>query len=161
MEAALFHSDLEAFHGRVRNVYVACAQAVNDELARQQGHTATTPASNPSAPAASVGGNGNGHSGNGNGNGNGHASGNGNGTNGNGHGNGHPASEKQFTYIRQLAGHIKGLGVRRLEALANKMFCKPVASLTSLEASGLIDTLKSVKAGEIDLDAVLGGTATP
>jgi hypothetical protein len=162
LDAALLQTDPEAFQRHARNAYDACRRAVQEELARHQAATATTLATNPPAPAASVGGNG--HTGNGNGNGSGHASGNGqngNGQNGNGRGNGHPASEKQMTYVRQLAGHIKGLGVRRLEALANKMFCKPVASLTSLEASGLIDTLKSVKAGEIDLEAVLGGTATP
>ncbi|NLF73225.1 MAG: hypothetical protein GX575_29665 [Candidatus Anammoximicrobium sp.] len=161
LDAALLQTDPEAFQRHARNAYDACRRAVQEELARHQAAPAATPATNPPATTASVGGNGNGngHSGNGNGNGNGHASGNG--TNGSGRGNGHPASEKQMTYVRQLAGHIKGLGVRRLDALANKMFCKPVASLTSLEASGLIDALKGIKAGEIDLDAVLGGTPTP
>jgi len=162
LDAALLQTDPEAFQRHARNAYDACRRAVQEELARHQAAPATTPTNNPSVTTTSVGGSGNGHSGNGNGNG--HASGNGNGhgtgQNGNGRGNGHPASEKQMTYVRQLAGHIKGLGVRRLEALANKMFAKPVASLTSLEASGLIDALKGIKAGEIDLDTVLGGAAT-
>jgi len=159
LDAALLQTDPEAFQRHARNAYDACRRAVQEELARHQA-AAMTPAGNPSAnpPPATAANAGS----NGNGNGNGHASGNGhNGQNGNGRGNGHPASEKQFTYIRQLASHVKGLGVRRLEALAQKMFCKPVAGLSSLEASGLIDTLKGVKAGEIDLDAVLGGAATP
>ena len=159
LDAALLQTDPEAFQRHARNAYDACRRAIQEELARHQSATATTPATNPPVTNANAGGNATG-----NGNGNGHASGNGqngNGQNGNGRGNGHPASEKQMTYVRQLAGHIKGLGVRRLEALANKMFCKPVASLTSLEASGLIDALKGIKAGEIDLDTVLGGAATP
>lgn len=158
LDAALLQTDPEAFQRHARNAYDACRRAVQEELARHQAAPTTTSVNHP--PAASGNGNGNGH-GTSNGNGNGHASGNGNGQNGNGRGNGHPASEKQMTYVRQLAGHIKGLGVRRLEALANKMFSKPVVGLTSLEASGLIDALKGIKAGEIDLDTVLGGAATP
>lgn len=139
-DAGLLQDDLEGFHRRVRNAYVACAQAVNDELARNQtsGPAATTQkASEPSYGA---------HRGNGHG--------------GNGNGNGHSASQKQLDYIQQLSRQITGLGVRRLDALAQKMFGKPVAGLTSLDASGLIDCLKAIKGGQVDLNTALNGATT-
>ena len=146
LNGSMVFEDLEGFHRHVRQAFVACQHAVNDQLARQQQEEspASTTRARQSAPPAENA-----------------ASHNGNGNTGNGNSatNGHQASEKQMSYIQQLARQIRGLGVRRLEALANRMFSKPVASLTSFEASSLIDTLKAIKAGEIDLDQALNGAA--
>lgn len=141
VDGRLIFDDLDGFHQKVRQAYVACAQAVNDELARQQGSTSQAVNQTPAATRAdstTPATNGNGHR---------------NSTNGGG------ASQKQLNYANQLAGQINGLGARRLEALANKMFGKPIAGLTSLDASGLIDTLKAIKAGTLDLNAALDGAS--
>ena len=85
-----------------------------------------------------------------------------NGRNGNGAQpatNGHVASQKQIDYVQRLACQVNGLGFRRLEALAEKMFGKPVAGLTSSDASGLIDCLKAINASEITYDFALTGAA--
>jgi len=144
LDQHLLRDDLADFHSHVRKVQVACAQAVNDELARQQEPSANpepVPASQqqhraPSSPSNS------------NGNGSAHRNGS------------HRASQKQIDYVNQLAQQIRGLGIRRLETLADKMFAKPMAELTSLDASGLIDTLKSIKTGDIALNAALDGVTT-
>lgn len=92
----------------------------------------------------------------GNGSTNGHYAGG----NGNGSGNGHRASEKQLNFATNLAKGIRGLGVRRLESLAGRLFGKPLADLTSFDASSLIDTLKAIKDGRVSLEAALNeGTA--
>ena len=136
------------------DAFTSCRQAVQDELARRQdGNSANTTADgqqlSENSPLS-------------NGNGNGHRNGpnqlrNPNGQNGQ---NGHAASEKQFSFARQLARQIEGLGLRRLETLSQTMFGSPLAALSSLNASGLIVTLKAIKAGEIGLDAVLQGVET-
>jgi hypothetical protein len=131
--------DLEAFRRQARNVYAAATQAVNGELARQQ-------QANPTASES-----GNGHALVGNGGANGQGNG---GVDRNGQ-NGHAASEKQLEYARQLARAIGGLGIRRLEALAARAYGKPLAALTSRDASGLIETLRNIKAGVIDLHQVM------
>ena len=135
----LLESDLAAFHRKVRNAFVVCRQAVQDELTRhhtQAGDNGTDD-DVPTALATTA-------------------------SDGSGHrnGNGHLASEKQMTFARQLAGQVKGLGVRRLESLAEKMFSKPLVSLSSMDASGLIDALKSIKSGEVDLAAVFSRDAS-
>lgn len=126
--------DPDTFQQQVRQAFTACRLAVQQELARHQDtNTATTDGHAPASvttPRSPQ------------------------------NGNGHHASEKQLTYARQLAGQIDGLGVRKLETLAQKMFAKPFAGLTSLDASGLIDVLKDIKSGKIDLAAALNGAAT-
>jgi hypothetical protein len=141
-------NDLDGFHSKVARAFNACRQAVADELARHQLNGQQQPANASFAQAGTI-----------------RSANPGAGTNGNGHGdqtrNGgsaiHHASTKQLEYARQLAGQIRGLGIRKLETLAVKTFGKPVAGLSSLNASGLIDTLKAIKAGNIDLNVVMNG----
>jgi hypothetical protein len=123
-------ADAQAFQRQVSRGYALCRQAVEAELGQQPNDTGT---SNGHAAPAEPQSNGNGQR----------------------NSNGHQASEKQLNYARQLAKQVPGMGVRRLEALSQKIFGKPVAGLSSLDASGLIDTLKAIKDGEIDLAAVL------
>lgn len=136
LDGSILHGDLDAFHRYVRNAYVACSQAVNDELARHRvGESGQRRGQTPT-------------------NGNGATS-----HNGNGNGS-HRASQKQIDYANQLARQIHGLGVRRLDDLAQRMFGKPAADLSGLDASSLIDTLKAIKDGRLDLDAALNGAAS-
>lgn len=142
-------SDLESFHRHVKNAFIACRQAVNDELARGGD------SSHDQAGENGRSSNGNGRRSNGRST-NGYDRGE---SNGNDQASPGRASQKQIDYARQLAGQIRGVGVRRLDVLANRMFSKPLIDLSSLDASGLIDTLKEIKAGKIDADAAFAGAA--
>jgi hypothetical protein len=161
LDAALLTREPDAFQRHVRNAYAACSQAVNDELTRQTTPGMAAPSGN-GGPTAAPAPNGNGHvaapvaPANG-------AAGNGQTSNGNGNGNGngsHGASQKQMGYVNQLARQIRGLGVRKLDSLTGKMFGKPLACLTSLDASALIDTLKAIKDGSVSLEATLSSGAS-
>jgi len=136
----MLSGDVEGLQRQIRNAYASCSQAIKEELARQQQRQ---PASD-AAPAAAPSGNGDGTP-----------------AAGNGHSNGHSdeenarVSQKQMDYVRQLAGQIKGLGLRRVDGLTGKMFGKPLADLSAVEAGALIDVLKDVRTGKIELKAAL------
>jgi hypothetical protein len=135
---------VDRFQQQVRDAYTACRQAVQDELAVHRPATETpprhtSPTDNDSPELAHKGDQ------------DSHRA-----TNGNG---GYAASQKQLTYIQQLARQIKGLGLRRLESLARQMYGKALQDLSSLEASALIDQLKALKSGELNLEELLQGAA--
>ena len=152
LDATLLDDDREGFRRRVAAIYDACRQSIDDELARHNGkqvlpesHADTNPVADPvadrvSAPPPTQS--------NGNGNGNGNGS------------DGRPATDKQLDYVHQLSDQVRGLGIRRLESLAQKLFDKPVAGLQSFEASVLLDTRTQIKAGRIDLQDALSGVTT-
>ncbi len=50
LESRLLESDLDAFQEQVRDVYIACNQAVNDELARHRAHPVHPPSNGRAAP---------------------------------------------------------------------------------------------------------------
>jgi len=159
LDPAVLQGDAEALQRHVRHAYAVCSRAVNEELARQTGSEIAPPTANGNGSAAGSVQAAAAHTAGGNG----HVSAtegtngsNGNGANGNG-ANG--PSQKQFNYINQLARSIRGLGVRKLDSITGRMYGKPLVGLTSLEASGLIDTLKAVKEGSVSLEAALGNGA--
>jgi len=135
LDQSLIFQDLEEFHASVSSIFAACRQAVADELARQQ------------IPGAEPGKSG-------------RRSRSGAADQGRSAASGYrAASQKQLDYAQQLAGQIEGLGVAGLEAMADQMYQKALADLSSYEASRLIDSLKEIKAGRIEAAAMLQDAA--
>jgi hypothetical protein len=145
LDSALLTHDPDIFHQHVCDAYVACARAVDEELARNQAAMADpnrnglaapgpdrTPGGNGSAPpspdATSP--------------------------------SAQRASSRQGEYARVLAGQIRGLGLRRLETFCQALLGKPMAELSSEDASRLIDVLKDIRGGRMDLSEILAGGAS-
>jgi hypothetical protein len=124
--------NLERFRQQVRRAYLACAVAIQEELARQQSGPAEADGAaqpqnegpdpteaTPSSPPPTL-----------------------------------RASEPQLKFVRQLAGKIAGVGMLRLERLAMARFQQPLVDLSASQASELIDLLKQLRAGKVDLESV-------
>ena len=136
MDSGLLNNT-EVFQRRVQEVYAACRVAVETQLqcdvqtsrtpAKQEPRQSREPASHD--PQS--------HS-----------------TRRNGATQTSTASSKQSKYAEQLAAQVKGFGIGRLDNLCVRMYQKSFASLSGIEASNLIDTLREAKAGRLDLTAV-------
>jgi hypothetical protein len=149
LDSGLIFDAPHVFRAHLQEVYERCAEAVEEELARQRAPR------NPAGPAlegaatATAGGSANG-------NGQAHA-----GSNGNDNGNGHarspaplpsrthhrPASRisaRQSEYAQTLAGQL-GIDAQQLDGLCQRLFKKTLAELSGGEASTLIGTLQEMR----------------
>ena len=179
LDSTLLQSDPGQLLIQVRSAHAACAKAVNDELERQR-NTPARPKPQPAVGQVAADRiRGNGHRdrpADGNGVGDRHA-----GqpeaetddpdadhpahrdehaeASGGEQGNGERATDRQLAFLRQLASQIRGLGFRRLERWVVDRFAVPLCDLRSRDASGLIDALKTVRAGELRLDDLLRKSA--
>jgi hypothetical protein len=143
LDGRLAFNDPEEFQRKVRELYTACAQAVQVQLSQHQSgnpdHSSASRngARKSSKEAQSTGPAESKSASNGSSN--------------------HSPSSRQIEYLNQLARQIDGLGIRRLESLAQRICGKPLANLSSFDASSLIDTLKAIKSGKLDVDGALQG----
>jgi hypothetical protein len=129
----------DAFQAKVRELYSACSAAAKEQLARHRAGNEVLPTNGSRKPsngtpptAASRSSQDNGST-------------------------THRASKRQMDFLEQLARQIPQVGVRRLESLAQRVCKKPVAQLSSFDASTLIDTLKAIKDGNLNVEAALAG----
>lgn len=116
-DSTLLHSDLDGFHRQVTNAFVACRQAVQDELAR---HYASESATSP---------HGNGHHANGNGRGNGRSV---------------PARRATASQVRAINSISDRLQLDLAQWLQQKFGIRVPSELSISEASSAIDDLKAL-----------------
>jgi hypothetical protein len=133
-QSLLFH-DLDGFHERAKSAFIACRQAVVDELCRQRSSD-DTPDHGDELSDDSIAKKPAGHE-----------------------WSPPPPTAKQMDYARKLAGQIRGLGAGRLDAHCERTLGKPLAELTGAEASELIDALKDMKSRRAPLGEAEKGVA--
>ena len=114
LDARLLVIDRDHFQDQLREAFVECSQAVHDELFRQQGNYVDAVACEPGAPVRRRDAQAPADHHN---------------------GNGQRATSRQIGFAQQLAAEIQGLGVRRLDGFATKMFSE--AAGRSLELRGV------------------------
>lgn len=137
LESSLFQGDPDAFHDRARQAFAACRRAVDAELAgKANSGSERQPAAARAKLQAAAGA---------------AASG--------GEAEQLPASASQLAYVRRLASRIGRAAALRIEVLAQRSFGKPLTELSRQEATRLILTLRSIKAGELDFESVLEQSA--
>ena len=150
LDPGLLAYDLDGLQQHVHNAYVACSQAVNDELARHcEAMENVAGQFSPEHIGASQDDVDEGRIHQTEDQGNSRERGNGDAP--------QSATARQTEFIRVLASQIRGLGIRRLDTVTETLCGKPLTGLSSAEASALIDVLKNVRAGKLDLDAALRG----
>ncbi len=147
-DASLLHTDLEAFHRQVKNAFIACKQAVQDELHR---HQAAEQALQPEASEQNGTGQPPGP------NGNGHYRGNGNA--GGPTRNGQAANAQNNGQRRSIGRKATASQVRALEAIGNRLQLnidqwlhekygiRVASELSIADASAAIDELNSTTSG--------------
>lgn len=127
LDGSLLQNDPQSFQQRASQAFVACRQAVSDELARNQSN-----------------GTGNGHSQPANGSAPGNGTANGNAAQNSSGGNGRPATASQVRAIKAIAGRQR-LDLPQL--LGNRFRINKPEDLSLSDASALIDELKGSENG--------------
>ena len=161
LECSLWERDAEGLQARMRNIFAACRQAVETELAigdvrkpsrlsaeieaTVEGDSGAAATSWSAEAAAAQNG--------------AHApvdrGGPPNGATAGGDDSGlAPASKSQISYVRRLASSIGRATALRVEVLAQRSYGKPLMELSRAEAGRLIATLRAVKSGELDWETL-------
>lgn len=140
-DASLLNTDLEGFHRQVKNAFIACKQAVQDELHRHQAaEQASQAASDQSAPRP--GDNGNGRS-----SPNGSPSRNGYAGNASGNGQRRTTSRKATaSQVRALEAISNRLQLNIEQWLLDRHGIRLASELSIADASAAIDELNSTSA---------------